>query len=98
MSARSDVADRLFSTSVSLWYTVPLPPNIPLTIGNLPSIAKELDFATIAANVKRDTLETFATDESASVQATQYKTLQRFLVSCPAIASAEMSLPNKHYM
>ncbi len=49
-------------------YTVPLPPNTPLTIGNLPSIAKELDFAKIAASVRSNVLEVFAVDESASVQ------------------------------
>jgi len=63
-----NVADRLFSTSVTLSYTIPLPPNIPLSIDNLGQIAKEVDFAKISAAVKQDTLEVFAEDESASVQ------------------------------
>lgn len=62
------VSDRLFSTSVTLAYTIPLPPNTPLSIDNLGQIAKEIDFAKIATAVKKDTLEVFATDESASVQ------------------------------
>ena len=63
-----EVADRIFSTSVTAWYNVPLPPNTPLSIANLPAIAKELDFPKMAATVRKDILEVFATDESASVQ------------------------------
>lgn len=36
ISAETD--DRLFSTSVTLSYTIPLPPNIPLSIDNLGAI------------------------------------------------------------
>jgi urate oxidase len=64
----AEVSDRLFSTSVTLSYTIPLPPNIPLSIENLGQIAKEIDFAKVATSVKKDTLEVFAEDESASVQ------------------------------
>jgi urate oxidase len=63
-----NVADRLFSTSVSMLYTIPLPPNTPLSIDNLGKIASEIDFAKVATAVKQDTLEVFAEDESASVQ------------------------------
>lgn len=79
-------------------YTVPLPPNTPLTIDNLGSIAKELDFAKIADTVKSDTLEVFATDESASVQATMYNSAQKVLKSAQAISEISYSYPNKHYM
>lgn len=92
------VADRLFSTSVSMQYTVPLPPNIPLSIDNLGKIAKELDFADIATKVRKNILEVFATDESASVQATLYLTLQKILTDCPAVSETSMQLPNKHYI
>ncbi|ORY33400.1 uricase [Naematelia encephala] len=92
------VKDRIFSTSVTLDYTVPLPPNIPLSIDNLGAIDKELDFAKIATESKNDVLEVFATDESASVQATLYNTLQKILKTCPAISEGSMSLPNKHYI
>ncbi|KAK8853252.1 urate oxidase [Kwoniella newhampshirensis] len=93
-----DVADRLFSTSVSLMCTVNLPPNTPLTLDNLSSIAKELEFPKMATLIRKDVLETFATDESASVQATLYLTLQNILNSVPAIKDASMQLPNKHYI
>ena len=79
-------------------YAVPLPPNTPLSIDNLGSIAKELDFSKIAENVKSDTLEVFATDESASVQATMYNSAQKVLGSCKEIAEISYSYPNKHYM
>lgn len=93
-----DVADRIFSTSVSLQCSISLPPNTPLTIDNLGSIAKELDFPKMKELILKDVLDTFATDESASVQATLYLTLQKILTSCPAVKDASMQLPNKHYM
>ncbi|ODN94699.1 urate oxidase [Cryptococcus wingfieldii CBS 7118] len=93
-----EVADRLFSTSVALQSLITLPPNIPLTIDNLAEIQKELNFKDLKAKVTTDVLETFATDESASVQATLYTTLQRILTSCPAIKEVSMQLPNKHYI
>lgn len=39
-----EVADRIFSTSVTLDYEVKLPANTPLSIGNLEEIGKEVDF------------------------------------------------------
>jgi urate oxidase len=48
--------------------------------------------------VRTDILEVFAEDESASVQATLYNTLQKVLRGCPDIKEGSMSLPNKHYM
>ncbi|KIR41481.1 urate oxidase [Cryptococcus deuterogattii 99/473] len=94
----ADVADRIFSTSVSLQCSISLPPNTPLTIDNLGSIAKELDFPKMMELILKDVLDTFATDESASVQATLYLTLQKILASCPAVKDASMQLPNKHYI
>ncbi|WVO18560.1 urate oxidase [Cryptococcus depauperatus] len=94
----TEVADRIFSTSVSLQCTLSLPPNIPLTIANLDTIAKELDLPRIKENIRKDVLDTFATDESASVQATLYLTLQNILKSCPVVKDASMQLPNKHYI
>jgi urate oxidase len=93
-----EVADRLFSTSVTLDYTVPLPPSIPLTIDAIPEIGKALDFAKIAQTAKQVTLEVFATDESASVQATMYNTAQRLLQEAKEIEKISYSYPNKHYM
>jgi urate oxidase len=93
-----EVADRIFSTSVTATYTVNLPPNLPLSVDNLEAITKELKFPEIQDTVRTDILEVFAEDESASVQATLYNTLQKVLRDCPAIKEGSMSLPNKHYM
>ena len=93
-----EVADRIFSTSVTASYTVTLPPNLPLSVDNLEAIANELKFPDMQETVRTDILEVFAEDESASVQATLYNTLQKVLQDCPAIKEGSMSLPNKHYM
>ncbi|BEI82725.1 hypothetical protein CcaverHIS002_0305930 [Cutaneotrichosporon cavernicola] len=91
------VKDRIFSTDVDCWYTVPLP-KIPLTIDNIGAIGKALNLPKVAEIVRRDTLEVFATDESASVQATMYNTQQLILKHCPVIESISYSLPNKHFI
>jgi len=93
-----EVADRIFSTSVTAQYTVNLPPNLPLSVENLPAIAKQLNFPSMQGTVRTDILEVFAEDESASVQATLYNTLQKILKDCPDVKEGSMSLPNKHYM
>ncbi|WVW86210.1 urate oxidase [Kwoniella bestiolae CBS 10118] len=93
-----EVSDRIFSTSVSIQSSISLPPNIPLTIDNLGEIAKELNFPKLTGQITKDVLETFAEDESASVQATMYITMQNILKSCPAVKETSMQLPNKHYI
>jgi urate oxidase len=47
--------------------------------------------------VQRITLDTFAKDNSASVQNTMYKMAEQILEAVPAIEKVEYSLPNKHY-
>lgn len=91
------VKDRLFSTSVTAQWNVPLP-NIPLTVENIGAIAAQLKLPEVAAKIREDTLEVFATDESASVQATLYNTAQAVLTHCPVVESISYSLPNKHYI
>lgn len=91
------VKERIFSTDVDCWYNVPLP-KIPLTIDNIDAISKALNLPKVAEIVRRDTLEVFATDESASVQATMYNTQQLILQHCPVIESITYSLPNKHFI
>lgn len=93
-----EVADRIFSTSVTAQFGITFPPNLPLSVDNLPAITKELDFPTIKETFRTDILEVFAEDESASVQATLYNTLQKVLTDCAHIKEGSMSLPNKHYM
>ena len=93
-----EVADRIFSTSVTAQYLVNLPPNLPISKDNLPAIVKQLNFPSMQETVRTDILEVFAEDESASVQATLYNTLQKILKDCPDVKEGSMSLPNKHYM
>ena len=94
----AEVADRIFSTSVTAQYDITLPPNLPLSVDNLPAIAKQLNFPSMQETVRTDILEVFAEDESASVQATLYNTLQKILKDLPDVKEGSMSLPNKHYM
>lgn len=92
------VKDRIFSTSVTAVYTVPLPASPPLSPKTVGDIAAKLNFPRIAATVMKDTLEVFATDESASVQATLYNTAQLVLNHLPAVQEIHYSLPNKHFI
>lgn len=98
LTTLAPVADRIFSTSVTTEYSVPLPANIPLSMKTVGDIAAKLNFPRISATVLKDTLEVFATDESPSVQATLYNTAQRVLTHCPAVQDIRYSLPNKHYI
>ena len=43
------------------------------------------------------TLDTFAKDESPSVQNTMYKMSEQILAAAPLVESVDYSLPNKHY-
>jgi len=81
---------------VTAQYTLPLPE--PLSLKTIGSIAQRLQFPEIAKQVKKVTLEVFATDESDSVQATLYRTGQKVLETCPAIKDISYALPNKHYI
>ncbi|EIN05494.1 uricase [Punctularia strigosozonata HHB-11173 SS5] len=100
-----EVNDRIFSTSIDLTYTYkPIP--IPA-----PTDEKKLAFdlqsagtgdiwdgdnaATLARNI---TLEVFATDDSASVQATLYIMAQRIIAENSFVQSVTYTLPNKHYI
>ncbi|KAL8291379.1 hypothetical protein RQP46_002357 [Phenoliferia psychrophenolica] len=89
------VNDRIFSTTVECNYTIPLPPSIPLTFAALPSLG--INFEHIASTVRAATLETFATHDSASVQATLYQMCERILKEERHVADVEYKLPNKHY-
>ena len=43
------------------------------------------------------TMDTFAKDYSASVQATMYKMSEQILAAVPMVECVSYSLPNKHY-
>jgi urate oxidase len=49
------------------------------------------------ATARQITLDTFAKDDSASVQATMYRMAQQILAQIPQLEHVSYSLPNKHY-
>ncbi|KAF9650233.1 uricase [Thelephora ganbajun] len=103
-----EVDDRIFSTSVDLLYTF-----APFEI-TAPKDEKKLDFGKeqikgegglaawegikVGESAREITLSVFATDESASVQATLYKMGQRLIKENTAVDRATYTLPNKHYI
>ncbi len=49
------------------------------------------------SSAREITLQTFAKDDSASVQNTMYKMCEGILAAVPSVDAASYSLPNKHY-
>ncbi|KAG9047045.1 hypothetical protein FS837_003182 [Tulasnella sp. UAMH 9824] len=91
------VSDRILSTAIDSEYTYALPTG-PLTIDGLADLDKAVKFQEVAKSAKTITLELFATDESASVQATMYKMAQEILKENSTVSSVTYRLPNKHYV
>ncbi|KAG2121118.1 hypothetical protein DEU56DRAFT_112253 [Suillus clintonianus] len=101
-----EVDDRILSTSVDLTYTF-----APLSLSS-PTDAKKLDFTVpegfahgsvwdavdVAARARDATLDIFALDASASVQATLFKMGQRVIAENAGVDSVTYKLPNKHYI
>ncbi|KAG6330781.1 hypothetical protein ID866_8306, partial [Astraeus odoratus] len=96
-----EVDDRVFSTSVDLSYTYS-----PFTIA-FPTDEKKLafelpkevaDVEEVSAKARDITLHIFATDESASVQATLFKMAQQVIAENGSVQSVSYQLPNKHYV
>jgi urate oxidase len=86
-----DVYDRIFSTEITASYTW-------RHFTDLSDVKRhEGTFDPAFEGVKEATLETFATDDSASVQATMYKMAQRILENFDGIIDVSYTLPNKHY-
>ena len=89
-----DVNDRIFSTSVECNYNIPIPASA-LTVAALPRIG--IDFEHIFASMLETTFETFATHDSASVQATLYNMCVKILADNKHVSDVGYKLPNKHY-
>jgi len=86
-----DVYDRIFSTEVTAGYGWR-----PFKdMDDVKKMASTFDAA--FEGVKDATLSTFATDDSASVQATLYKMTQIILGKFKDIDEVSYALPNKHY-
>jgi len=91
------VSDRILSTAIEYEYTIILPAGY-LTIDGLAKLGSEAKFTEVAASAKKITLDLFALDESASVQATMYKMAQQIIEANSTVGSVTYKLPNKHYI
>jgi urate oxidase len=58
---------------------------------------KKVDFNSAWEKARTITMETFAKDDSASVQATMYKMCDQILAAVPLVEAVDYALPNKHY-
>ena len=58
---------------------------------------KKVDFNAAWEKARNITMETFAKDDSASVQATMYKMCDQILAAVPLVEAVDYALPNKHY-
>jgi len=93
-----EVDDRIFSTSIEQTYVYS-----PIELGDaseetLDKLKEEFSFDKTAARAREVTLTVFATDESASVQATLYKMATQIVEEHPKLESVSYTLPNKHYI
>ncbi|KAH9962542.1 uricase [Lactifluus volemus] len=105
-----EVNDRIFSTSVDLRYTYEeVDLRLPRDEKRLDFGEQNLneneggqlytwEDAKVGALAREITLDVFANDESASVQATLYKMGQRVLAENAGVKTVEYTLPNKHYI
>lgn len=83
--------DRILSTEVECgWTWKPFP-----SLADVRALAPKFDAAHEAA--RNTTLDIFAKDNSASVQATMYKMCDQILAQVPDVEKVDYSLPNKHY-
>ncbi|CAD6586515.1 MAG: hypothetical protein CYPHOPRED_003596 [Cyphobasidiales sp. Tagirdzhanova-0007] len=91
----AELSDRVLSTAIDCSYSITLP-DTALSIQNLDRL--EIPFDGIHESVRKITLDTFALDESPSVQATVYNMAKQIIEQNPAVATATYRLPNKHYL
>lgn len=81
--------DRILSTEVEAGWKWKLFKNL--------AEVKAVDFDAAWQKARDITLKTFATDNSASVQATMYKMCDQILAAVPLVEAVDYALPNKHY-
>ncbi|KAI0926301.1 hypothetical protein AcV5_008797 [Taiwanofungus camphoratus] len=104
----AEVDDRILSTSVDLAYTfAPVAVRarqdggrlvLEMEAGEGERGGTPWDGDAVAARARAATLEVFAVDESASVQATLYKMAERIVTENGRVESVTYTLPNKHYV
>ncbi|KAI0363181.1 uricase [Pilatotrama ljubarskyi] len=103
-----EVNDRIFSTAIDLQYRfaplrIPRPEDgegkvFDLKLEGEQAKGTPWDGDAVWEAARGVTLEVFALDESASVQATLYKMAQRIVAEQPHVQSVSYNLPNKHYV
>lgn len=86
-----DTFDRILSTEVDCGWVW----NNFASVKEVESAVPKFDKAWEAA--RKITLETFATENSPSVQNTLYKMCEQILAAVPEVEAVDYSLPNKHY-
>ncbi|KAJ7038949.1 hypothetical protein C8F04DRAFT_1088038 [Mycena alexandri] len=100
-----EVDDRILSTSIDLSYTflpieIPKPMDADVEEFRVPSeIAPGSVWdSMVPANARKVTLDTFASDNSASVQATLYRMASLIIAQNAQVQTVSYALPNKHYI
>ncbi|KAG0243885.1 hypothetical protein BGW41_001074 [Actinomortierella wolfii] len=89
-----DMKDRIMSTAVDAKWEFKVP---AANSSNLLSTLSQIPFDDIFASVRQVTCDTFAKDESASVQATLYLMAEQSIKNWKWIEKVSYALPNKHY-
>lgn len=86
-----ETTDRILSTEVEAgWHWK--------TFAGLQEVEKEVSkFDQAWSDARKITLETFAKENSPSVQNTMYLMADQILAAAPLVEAVEYSLPNKHY-
>ncbi|KAF8211858.1 hypothetical protein K438DRAFT_1662457 [Mycena galopus ATCC 62051] len=100
-----EVDDRILSTSIDLSYTfgpvdIPSPKDADVEEFTIPAeIAQGSVWdSAVPATTRKVTLDTFASDNSASVQATLYRMARLILAQNSGVQTVSYALPNKHYI
>ena len=91
-----ETQDRVFSTVIACSYDLKLPQKDPECFSLQDAVDAPLD--KISDSVRNITLDTFAVDFSASVQATLYTMEDRIIEANALVNDVSYSLPNKHYI
>ncbi|KAJ6554309.1 hypothetical protein B0H19DRAFT_1153127 [Mycena capillaripes] len=100
-----EVDDRILSTSIDLTYTfspveIPKPTDADVEEFSIPAeIAPGSVWDTaVPTSARKVTLDTFATDNSASVQATLFRMAGLIIAQNAHVQTVSYALPNKHYI
>ncbi|KAJ6492710.1 hypothetical protein C8R47DRAFT_420269 [Mycena vitilis] len=100
-----EVDDRILSTSIDLTYTfspidIPTPTDAELEEFTIPAEipAGSVWDTDVPAKARTVTLDTFASDNSASVQATLFRMAQLIIAQNAHVQTVSYALPNKHYI